>query len=70
MRRIAIWFLAAVVLAALWGSGCAGILSEKTNADGNTERVRLGTGSKWSEWTRSPLKEDDSCLILKKESTF
>jgi len=70
MRRIKMRWLGVMVLAALLSSGCAGIISEHSSDDGTTERVRLGTGSKWSTWDRNPTKQDDSCIMLKKESTF
>jgi hypothetical protein len=70
MRRIMMGWLGVMVLASLLAGGCAGILAEQPNADGTTERVRLDTGSKWSTWDRNPTKQDDSCIMLKKESTF
>jgi hypothetical protein len=57
-------------LTALLASGCGGIIQEKTTTDGTAERLRLDTGSKWSSWDRNPTKADDSCIMLKKESTF
>ena len=71
MRRINLRWLVVMGLAgSLLGSGCAGIITEKVSEDGKLERVRLDTGTKWSSWTRTPLKQDDSCIMLKKESTF
>ena len=59
-----------MVTAVLLGSGCAGIIAEQTEADGNTARVRVDMSSKWSSWDHNATKPDDSCLMLKKESTF
>jgi hypothetical protein len=70
MRRVWVGCWKLVVLAVLLGSGCAGIISEKVSEDGKLERVRLDSGTKWSSWTRNPMKQDDSCIMLKKESTF
>jgi hypothetical protein len=70
MRRVGARWLGVLVVAALWSSGCAGIISEKVTDDGKLERVRLDTGTSWSSWTRNPMKKDDSVLMLKKESTF
>jgi hypothetical protein len=70
MRRLKMGWLGAIGLAALLASGCAGVIQEKNTADGTTERLRLSPGSRWSNWDRNPTKEDDSCVILKKESTF
>jgi hypothetical protein len=64
-----IWPAAAALAALLW-CGCAGILSEKMDDEGKTERVRLGTGDKWSAWDKNPTKKDESLIMLKKESTF
>jgi hypothetical protein len=68
-RNRGVWLAAAALAALLW-SGCAGILSENIYEDGKTERVRLSTTDKWSTWDRNPTKQDDSCFMLKKESTF
>jgi hypothetical protein len=70
MRRIDLKWLSVIVSAGLLAGGCAGIISEKKADDGQTERVRFVSGSKWSSWDRNPTKEDDSCIMLKKESTF
>ena len=70
MRRDKWIWLAALALGALLWCGCAGVLSEKVNDDGQTERVRLGTTEKWSKWDPHSVKQDDSCIMLKKESTF
>ncbi len=66
-RKRGVWLAALVAL--LW-CGCAGIISEKTDEAGHTERLRLSTSDKWSTWDRNPTKQDESCFILKKESTF
>jgi hypothetical protein len=63
------WWLAAA-LAMLLGQGCAGILAESHQDDGRVERLRLQGGEKWSVYDRNPLREDGTCIILKKESTF
>ncbi len=70
MRRSTMRWWVVMVSALLLGSGCAGIITEQTGAGGNTERVRLDMSSKWSSWDHNATKPDDSCLILKKESTF
>jgi uncharacterized protein YceK len=70
MRRINMRWLGLMVSAVLLASGCAGIISETMTDDGKTERLRFVAGSKWSTWDRNPTKQDDSCIILKKESTF
>ena len=61
---------AAAALAALLWCGCAGIISEKVDESGQTERVRLGTSDKWSGWDKNSTKKDESLIMLKKESTF
>ncbi len=68
-RRTGIW-LAAAALAAFLGCGCAGIISEKVDQRGQTETLRLSTGDRWSTWDHNPIKKDESCFILLKESTF
>ncbi len=70
MRRINLGWVAAGVVAALLAAGCGGIITQTTGDDGTTEKLRLDTGSKWSNWDRNPTKGDDSCIMLKKESTF
>lgn len=70
MRRLKMGWLGVIGLTALLASGCGGIIREKTTTDGTAERLRLDTGSKWSSWDRNPTKADDSCIMLKKESTF
>jgi hypothetical protein len=70
MRRKRWVWLAAVAWAALLWCGCAGILSEKVDETGRTERLRLSTSDKWSTWDRNPTKQDESSFMLKKESTF
>lgn len=70
MRRRHVVWLAGLALAVLLWCGCAGILSETVRDDGQTERVRLGTADKWSTWDRHATKEDESSIMLKKESTF
>jgi hypothetical protein len=69
MRRI-IWLMAVVALAAFLASGCSGILAEKTTDEGKLERIRVGTGTKWSVYDRNPTKQDETSIFLKKESTF
>ncbi len=68
-REQGIWLAAAALALLLW-CGCAGIIAEKTDDSGQTERVRLGTSGKWSSWDRNPTKKDESLFLLKKESTF
>ena len=70
MRRERWVWPAAAALAAMLGCGCAGILSEKVDDNGQTERVRLGTSDKWSSWDKNPTKKDESLIMLRKESTF
>ena len=70
MRRERWVWPAAAALAALLWCGCAGILSEKVDESGQTERVRLGTSDKWSSWDKNPTKKDESLIMLRKESTF
>jgi hypothetical protein len=67
-REYGVW-LAVLALASLLWCGCAGILAE-TEQNGQTERVRLSTTDKWSAYDRNPTKQDESVLMLKKESTF
>lgn len=68
-RNLAIWPAAAVLAALLW-CGCAGIISEKVGETGQTERLRLSTSDRWSTYDHNPTKQDESCFMLKKESTF
>jgi hypothetical protein len=63
------WWLALAVTLLL-GPGCTGILSEQYYEDGRTERLRLQSGDKWSNWERNPFKENDTCIMLKKELTY
>lgn len=70
MRRKTMVWLAAAALAALLGCGCAGILTENVREDGQTERIRVGTTDKWSSYDRTPTKQDESVIMLRKESTF
>jgi hypothetical protein len=67
-REYGVW-LAAAALMALLCCGCAGILAE-TEQNGQTETLRLGTTDKWSSYDRNPTKQDESAIMLKKESTF
>lgn len=67
-REYGVWLVAAA-LASLLCCGCAGILAE-TEKDGQTERLRLSTTDKWSSYDRNPTKQDESLIMLKKESTF
>jgi len=57
-------------VAALLYCCCSGILAEKVADNGQMERLRLDTGDKWSAYDKNPLKEDESCIMLKKEVTF
>lgn len=70
MRRERWVWLAAAALAAMLWCGCAGIISEKVDESGQSERVRLGTSDSWSAWDKNSTKKDDSVFMLKKESTF
>ena len=63
------WWLAAAT-AALLGLGCSGIIAESLQDDGRVERLRIQGGEKWTTYDRNPLKENDTSIILKKESTF
>jgi hypothetical protein len=67
-REYGVW-LAAVALASLLCCGCGGVLAE-TEKDGQLERLRVGTTTKWSSYDRNPTKKDESIIMLKKESTF
>jgi hypothetical protein len=67
-RKYGVW-LAAAALAALWCCGCSGILAE-TEQNGQMETLRLGTTASWSSYDRNSIKQDDSTIMLKKESTF
>jgi hypothetical protein len=69
MRRIT-WLLAAMVLAVALAGCSGGILSEKASDDGNLQRVRLDTGTKWSVYDKNATKGDETAIFLKKESTF
>jgi hypothetical protein len=68
-RKRGVWLAAAALVALLW-CGCAGIISESFYDGGKAERLRLSSGDKWSNWDRNPTKQDESCLMFKKESTF
>jgi hypothetical protein len=70
MRRWQKWWLVAVLLAGISAGGCAGIISETVGDDGQADRLRIGTVPGWSTWERNPMKQDESCIMLKKESTF
>ena len=70
MRRDQWIWLAALALVALLWSGCAGVISETVDDNGQTETLRLSSGAKWSKWDQHSTKQDDTCVILKKESTF
>ncbi len=72
MRREQGFCLAAATaaLALLLWCGCAGIIAQKVDDNGQTETLRLGTSGKWSNWDRNPTKRDESLFLLKKESTF
>lgn len=67
-REYGIWLAAAALASLLW-CGCTGILAE-TGRGGQTDRVRLGTTDKWSTYDRNSTKQDESVIMLKKESTF
>ncbi len=68
-RQKGVW-LTAVGLAALLWCGCAGILTEKVDDRGQTERVRVSTSDKWNTYDRNAHKQNESSLFLLKESTF
>lgn len=70
MRRDQGIWLAVAALAALLWCGCSGILTEKVENDGNTDRLRVVSGDKWNTYDRSSSKENDMSIMLKKESTF
>lgn len=67
-RRSGLWLAGAALAALLW-CGCSLILAE-SEKDGQTERLRVGTTDKWSTYDRNPTKQDESAIMLKKESTF
>ena len=69
MRRESGVWLAAAALAALLWCGCTGILAE-SEKNGQTETLRVSTTDKWSSYDRNSTKEDESAIMLKKESTF
>jgi hypothetical protein len=70
MRRNGLQWVGLMVLTVLLVGGCGGIIAKSTTDSGKTETLRVVSGSKWSSWDRNPTKEDDSCIMLKKESTF
>jgi len=59
-----------LALAVLLSAACSGILAESHYNDGRQETLRVQSGEKWSNWDRNPRKENDACIMLKKESTF
>ena len=67
-RRSGLWLAGAALAALLW-CGCSVILAE-SEKNGQTERLRVGTTDKWSTYDRNPTKQDESAIMLKKESTF
>ncbi len=67
-RRSGLWLAAAALAALLW-CGCTGILAE-SEKNGQTDTLRVGTTDKWSSFDRNPTKQDESAIMLKKESTF
>ena len=69
MRRESGVWLAAAALAALLWCGCTGILAE-SEKNGQTETLRVSTTDKWSSYDRNSTKQDESAIMLKKESTF
>jgi hypothetical protein len=70
MRRSGLQWLGLMVLTVLLVWGCAGIIAQSEKDNGQIERLRVVSGSKWSSWDHNPTKEDDACIMLKKESTF
>ena len=68
-RRRKGWWLALGLSVSL-GVGCSGIITESRQDDGRVERLKIQGGEKWSVFDRNPLKEDGTCIMLKKESTF
>jgi hypothetical protein len=70
MRRRSGFWLAVAAWVALLGCGCAGVLSETERDDGQTERLSVSTTDKWSSYDRNATKQNESLLLLKKESTF
>jgi hypothetical protein len=68
-RKDGIW-LAVLAAATLLWCGCSGVIAEKEEKNGETETLRLSTPDKWSSYDRNATKDNDSCLMLKKESTF
>jgi len=71
------WWLG-LLLAALVGAGCSGVLYEAKHEDGREERLKIDQGESWSTYDDKPRKpdsrakkdQDDTSIILKKESTF
>ncbi len=70
MRRKTWACLVSAALAALLWCGCAGVIAEKVNDNGQTEKISVGTIDKWSTWDKNATKKDESLIMLKKESTF
>jgi hypothetical protein len=70
MRGSGLPWVGLMVLSVFLVGGCGGIIAESKTGSGQIERLRVVSGSKWSSWDRNPTKEDDSCIMLKKESTF
>ena len=68
LREYGVWLAAAALAAMLW-CGCTGILAE-SEKNGQTETLRVSTTDKWSSYDRNSTKEDESAIMLKKESTF
>jgi hypothetical protein len=67
-RKTAWWLILALV--ALLGASCSGVLLESRQEDGREERLRIDGGESWSAYDRNSRKEDETCIMLKKESTF
>ncbi len=71
------WWLGLLLLA-LVGAGCSGVLYESKYEDGRAERLKIDQGESWSSYDDKPRKpdskakkdQDDTSIMLKKESTF
>jgi hypothetical protein len=65
-----LWWLGLALVFLLGAVSCSGILKESLYEDGQVERVRVSGGESWKTWDRNATREDESAVLLKKESTF
>lgn len=71
------WWLG-LLLVVLVGAGCSGVLYESKSQDGREERLKIDQGEGWSSYDDKPRKpdsrakkdQDDTSIMLKRESTF